>query len=157
MKIQPKFYDLICLKLLNPDKKHYCFAIKMYRVGASLVEQWLRVCLPIEGTRVLALVWEDPTCRGATGPVSHNYWACASGASAPQQERPRKWEARAPRWGVAPACRNWREPSLRNEEPTQPKKKGREWGSLFYFQWKNLTPSRAITNHKFWGTGQANF
>ena len=20
-----------------------------------------------------ALVWEDPTCRGATGPVSHNY------------------------------------------------------------------------------------
>ena len=25
------------------------------------------------GTRVQALVWEDPTCRGATGPVSHNY------------------------------------------------------------------------------------
>ena len=23
------------------------------------------------GTRVRALVWEDPTCRGATGPVSH--------------------------------------------------------------------------------------
>ncbi|XP_061044841.1 melanophilin isoform X1 [Eubalaena glacialis] len=25
------------------------------------------------GTRIRALVWEDPTCRGATGPVSHNY------------------------------------------------------------------------------------
>ena len=25
------------------------------------------------GTRVRALVWEDPTCRGATRPVSHNY------------------------------------------------------------------------------------
>ena len=43
---------------------------KMWR--ASLVAQWLRVCLPMQGTRVLALVWEDPTCRGATGPVSHN-------------------------------------------------------------------------------------
>ena len=41
--------------------------------GASLVAQWLRVCLPMQGTRVRALVWEDPTCRGATKPVSHNY------------------------------------------------------------------------------------
>ena len=40
---------------------------------ASLVAQWLRVCLPMQGTRVRALVWEDPTCRGATRPVSHNY------------------------------------------------------------------------------------
>ena len=55
---------------------------------ASLVAQWLRIHLPMQGTRVQALVWEDPTCRGATGPVSHNYWACASGACAPQQERP---------------------------------------------------------------------
>ena len=39
---------------------------------ASLVAQWLRVCLPVQGTRVRALVWEDPTCRGAAGPVSHN-------------------------------------------------------------------------------------
>ena len=41
--------------------------------GASLVAQWLRICLPMQGTRVRALVWEDPTYRGATGPVSHNY------------------------------------------------------------------------------------
>ena len=40
---------------------------------ASLVAQWLRICLPMQGTQVRALVWEDPTCRGATGPVSHNY------------------------------------------------------------------------------------
>ena len=36
---------------------------------ASLVAQWLRVCLPMQDTRVRALVWEDPTCRGAAGPV----------------------------------------------------------------------------------------
>ena len=40
---------------------------------ASLVAQWLRICLPMQGTWVRALVWEDPTCRGATRPVSHNY------------------------------------------------------------------------------------
>ena len=75
--------------------------LKKIKSGASLVAQWLRICL--QGTRVRALVWEDPTCRGATGPVSHNYWACASGGCAPQQERPRQWEARALRWRVAPA------------------------------------------------------
>ena len=57
--------------------------------GLPLVAQWLRVCLPVQGTRVRALVWEDSTCRGATGPMSNNYGACASGACAPQQERPR--------------------------------------------------------------------
>ena len=29
---------------------------------------------------------EDPTCRGATKPASHNYWACAPRARALQQE-----------------------------------------------------------------------
>ena len=42
-------------------------------VQASLVVQWLRICLPMQETRVRALVWEDPTCRGASRPVSHNY------------------------------------------------------------------------------------
>ena len=40
---------------------------------ASLVTKWLRVRLPMQGTRVRALGWEDPTCRGAAGPVSHSY------------------------------------------------------------------------------------
>ena len=88
---------------------------------ASLVAQWLRICLPMQGTRVRALVWEDPTCCGATKPVSYSYWACASGGCAPPQERPRHWQARAPRWRVAPALRKWRKPSHRNEDPTQPK------------------------------------
>ena len=46
---------------------------KKANCGASLVAQWLRICLPMQGTRVQALVWEDPACRGAAGPVSHNY------------------------------------------------------------------------------------
>ena len=47
--------------------------LKSALLGASLVAQWLRICLPMQGTRVRALVWEDSTCCGATGPMSHNY------------------------------------------------------------------------------------
>ena len=31
--------------------------------GTSLVAQWLRIRLPMQGTRVRALVWEDHTCH----------------------------------------------------------------------------------------------
>ena len=41
-----------------------------YLSGASLVAQWLRIRLPMQGTRVRALVREDPTCRGATKPCA---------------------------------------------------------------------------------------
>ena len=76
---------------INPwERKLGCdFFIQEWQHRASLVAQWLRVCLPVQGTWVRALVWEDPTCRGAARPVSHDCWACASGACAPQQERPR--------------------------------------------------------------------
>ena len=43
----------------------------------SLVAQWLRIHLPMQGTWVRSLVREGPTCRGATKTVHHNYWACA--------------------------------------------------------------------------------
>ena len=52
---------------LKTDKK------KKANTRASLVAQWLRICLPMQATRVRALVWEDPTCHGATRPVNHNY------------------------------------------------------------------------------------
>ena len=56
---------------LGPDAG---LSLSIYKMGrASLVAQWLRICLLMQGTRVRALVWEDPTCRGATRPVSHNY------------------------------------------------------------------------------------
>ena len=45
------------------------FFIKLPFLWASLVAQWLRIRLPMQGTRVRALVWEDPTCRGAAGPL----------------------------------------------------------------------------------------
>ena len=46
---------------------------KVYMERTSLVAQWLRICLPMQGTQVRALVREDPTYHGATKPVRHNY------------------------------------------------------------------------------------
>ena len=45
--------------------------------GASRVAPGLGIRLPVQGTRVQALVQEDPTCCGATKPVHHNYRVCA--------------------------------------------------------------------------------
>ena len=45
--------------------------LKRFKSRASLVAQWLKIRLPVQGTRVRALVREDPTCRGATKPMRH--------------------------------------------------------------------------------------
>ena len=47
--------------------------IKNITTGTSLVAQWLRIRLLMQGTWVRALVQEDPTCCGATKPIRHNY------------------------------------------------------------------------------------
>ena len=61
----------------------------------------------MQGTRIRALVQEDPTCpveikpvhhsywACALEPMSHNYWAHAPRARAPQQGKPLQWEAHA--------------------------------------------------------------
>ena len=71
-----------------------------------MVVQWLRIRLPMQGTQVQALVWEDATYHGATKPVRHNYWAHVPRACALQQEKPPQWEACALQRRVAPACHN---------------------------------------------------
>ena len=47
--------------------------LKNYIWGTSLMAQWLRIRLPMQGTQVRALVRKDPTCRGATKPLRHSY------------------------------------------------------------------------------------
>ena len=81
---------------------------------ASLVAQWLRIRLPMQGTRVWGLVREDPICHGATKPMCHNYWACVLEpvnynywAREPQLLKPTHLE---------PMLRNKR--SHRNEKPS---------------------------------------
>ena len=55
------------------SENHHLTVNQDYCTWASLVAQWLRIYLPMQGTRVRSLVQEDPTCRGATKPVRHNY------------------------------------------------------------------------------------
>ena len=67
--------------------------------------QWLRIRLPMQGTWVQSLVWEDPTCLGATEPeclelVLRNKkshcseepmdpnWRAAPTGSSPHREQP---------------------------------------------------------------------
>ena len=120
-----KVGNLICLWRNNLGFRNGLWDFKR-SWGTSLVAQWLRICLPMPGTRVRALVREDPTCRRATKPMHHNYWACAlepvchnywslcatttetctPRARAPQQEKPPQWEARTLQRRVAPTRRN---------------------------------------------------
>ena len=73
--------------------------------GASLVAQWLRICLRRQGTRVQGLLREDPTFHGARAPqqlslrsrarepqllspCATTTEACVPRAHVPQQEKP---------------------------------------------------------------------
>ena len=78
---------------------------ELSKVGhrTSLVEQWISICLPLQGTQVPFLVREDSTRRGAAEPqlLSPSPGACelqllkpeCPGACALQQERPPQQEA----------------------------------------------------------------
>ena len=59
------------------NKNYITLKKKKGMFGTYPVAQWLRIRLPMQETQVRSLVQEDPTCRGATKPVCHNYWACA--------------------------------------------------------------------------------
>ena len=105
--------DIVHLKLTN---------------WASLVAQWLGIRLPMQGTQVRALFREDPTYRGATGPMRHNCWARTLEPASHNYWGPCAWspcsaagEATAPQRRVGPAHCNWGRPTHSNEDPTQPK------------------------------------
>ena len=59
--------------VLIQNNLHEILLNEKLKARTSLVAQWLRIRLPMQGTRVRALVWKDATCHGATKPVCHNY------------------------------------------------------------------------------------
>ena len=75
---------LVCNQRLFPR----VVFLKKVILRTSLVAQWLRIRLPVQGTWVRALVWEDPTCCGATKPVLHNYWAHVPQRLKPTRQSP---------------------------------------------------------------------
>ena len=122
-----------------------CAHILYKATELSLVVQWLRIHLPMQGTQVWSLqIQEYSTCPGATKPAHDNYWArtlepmrgdywvrmlqllkpgASPRAQALPQEKPLRWGAPTRQRRVAPTRRNSRKPSHSNEDPAQPKKK----------------------------------
>ena len=45
--------------------------LKFFDIGTSLVVQWLRIHLPMQGTQVRSLAQEFFTCHRATKPMCH--------------------------------------------------------------------------------------
>ena len=77
---------------------------------ASLVAQWLRICLLMQGTPIQSLEQEDAICHRVAKPESHNCWAHPPQRLKPkrpracilQQKKPLRWEACAPQLESCP-------------------------------------------------------
>ena len=109
--------------------------MKMLNTGSSLVAQWLRICLTMQGHgfepwsgKIPRAAEQLSLCTTTTEPalehVSHNYWAHMPQLLKPAclepmlcDEKPLQREAHALQWRVAPAHRNWRK--LRAATKTQ--------------------------------------
>ena len=69
------YWQNIASFLFTCESDKYTFTVKnLNRI--SLEEQWIRIHLPKQRTRVQSLLREDSTYNGATRPLCHNYWAC---------------------------------------------------------------------------------
>ena len=61
------------MKKREADKHWRRNKIIFLKKRLSLVVQWLRSCLPKQGTRVRSVVWEGSTCHEAAKPVCHSF------------------------------------------------------------------------------------
>ena len=56
-----------------------CNIITLKKIyGGYVVVQRLWICLPIQWSWLQSLLWENPTCHGATKSMCHNYWTHVS-------------------------------------------------------------------------------
>ena len=117
-KLMFMIFSLLSHLLLHSAKMYQSFKAqinsllhcsKKESLGTSLMVQWLRIHLPMQGPRVQPQVWEDSICLRAA--KAHAPWllnlratTTAAGvlrACAQQQKKPPQWEACAPQWRVA--------------------------------------------------------
>ena len=64
-----QYLFVVCLFQCNILKREITSGQKQWNLGTSLVVQWLRIRLIMQGTQVQSLIWEDPTGCEATKPV----------------------------------------------------------------------------------------
>lgn len=113
--VSPRSARIVPNSTLNPQNPAR-LGITETQQRTSLLAQWLGTCLPVQGSTPGL---RGPACCGVTkqppttGPAS-------PGACAPQQEKSRQRDARAPQWRAAPA-RHKRKPMCSNKHPARPK------------------------------------
>ena len=109
-----------------------CLCVRK-RQRISLVVEWLRIHLPMQGTWVWSLVQEDSTCREATKPEHRQLLSLHSRAREPQQlkpecpgicalqqEKPLQWEVRPPQLEKASAGQwDLAQPKIINKRETE--------------------------------------
>ena len=83
--------------------------------------QWLRICLPIQGTWVQSPVLKDPTCHRAIKPESHNCRSPSALEPVPHNRRSHLNEK--PKYHNERVAPTAREPAHSNEDPAQSKRK----------------------------------
>ena len=86
LSILCKLYELYSQMASHYTFRAYCTALKVFTSWHTLkndsisvtclLMQWIRICLPMQGTWVWSLVREYSTCHGASKPMCHNYRAC---------------------------------------------------------------------------------
>ena len=82
-------YSFAVIRSMEEDSSDECTTMWMYLIhwtvhlkifncedGISLLVQWIRIHLQMQGTWVLSPVQEDSMCCGGTKPMHHNYWGC---------------------------------------------------------------------------------
>ena len=65
------------LIISNHLKVYLCYRMNDFliksQIRASLVAEWVRIHMPMKGTWVQSLIWEDSTSYRATKPVGHSH------------------------------------------------------------------------------------
>ena len=93
---------------------------KEFRLGTSVVAQWLRIRPPMNGTLLWPLVWDSTCLRAAVCALRLLKPLCPR-PCALQQERPLQWEARAPRPERSSHSPQPEKAVRSSEDPVQPK------------------------------------
>ena len=131
---------------LNNIKRHAmhdsCLKSSLRKHWTSLMVQWIRVCLPMQGTGVQSPVQENSTCCWAISPCttttepalwSQELQLLTSGcpiACAPQ-EKPRQRQAQAQQLESDPCFPQLEKSMHSNDDSVQPKKKkNKNWAFL---------------------------
>ena len=114
--------------------------IKKLLKGTSLVVQWLRIHLPVRGTWIPSLIWEDPPCRGATKPVCHNYQACAL------ERGSRSHDSCTP--SLEPVLCSKRSPAVRSLHVAQGRPSAKKYINMFF--WKKETQEGYLSWWTLW-------